>query len=59
MALTLMIGALMLAGGLEAIKHAMLIGSLPFTIIMVLMCISTLVSAYTYRGKDRPAIQKK
>ena len=42
--LTLMIGALMLAGGLESIKQAMLVGSLPFAIIMVLMCVSTLLS---------------
>lgn len=47
--LTLMIGSLMLAGGLEAIKQAMLVGSMPFTVIMILMCISTLMSLFTYR----------
>lgn len=53
--LTLMIGALMLAGGLEAVKQAMLIGSMPFTLIMVLMCASTLVSVYDHRATGRLA----
>lgn len=47
--LTLMIGSLMLAGGLEAIKQAMLIGSMPFIVIMVLMCLSTLISLFALR----------
>lgn len=40
--LTLLIGALIIAGGggLEAMKSAMIIGALPFAIIMVLMCVS-------------------
>ena len=40
--LTLVIGTLLLAGGggLDAIKNAMIIGALPFTMIMALMCIS-------------------
>ncbi|MCZ2722587.1 BCCT family transporter [Marinomonas sp. 15G1-11] len=40
--LTLVIATLLIAGGggLEAIKSAMIIGALPFTFIMVLMCIS-------------------
>ena len=40
--LTLVIGTLLIAGGggLEAIKSAMIIGALPFTLVMVLMCIS-------------------
>ncbi len=39
---TLVIAALLLAGGggLEALQNAMIIGALPFTLIMVLMCIS-------------------
>jgi choline-glycine betaine transporter len=31
------IGALLLAGGLEAINTAMIIGALPFSVVMVLM----------------------
>lgn len=40
--LTLVIGSLLIAGsgGLEALKSAMIIGALPFTFVMVLMCIS-------------------
>ncbi len=40
--LTLVIGTLLLAGGggLDALKNAMIIGALPFTVIMALMCIS-------------------
>lgn len=50
--LALMIGSLMLAGGLEAIKQAMLVGSMPFTVIMMLMCISTLMSLLTHRKRE-------
>ena len=40
--LTLVIGTLLVAGGggLDALSNAMIIGALPFTIIMVLMCVS-------------------
>ncbi len=40
--LTAVIGTLLVAGGggLDALKNAMIIGALPFTIIMVLMCIA-------------------
>ena len=38
--LTLLIAALLLAGGLTAIKSAMLIGALPFSAVMALMGIS-------------------
>lgn len=38
--LTALIGALLIAGGLGVIKTAMIIGALPFSVIMVLMTIS-------------------
>lgn len=40
--LTAVIGTLLVAGGggLGALKNAMIIGALPFTVVMVLMCIS-------------------
>ncbi|MEM6888268.1 MAG: BCCT family transporter [Pseudomonadota bacterium] len=40
--LTLVIGSLLLAGGggLDALSNAMIIGALPFTMVMVLMCLS-------------------
>ena len=40
LALTLMIGTLLVAGGLGAINTAMIIGALPFSIVMALMGIS-------------------
>jgi choline/carnitine/betaine transport len=39
-ALTLVIGTLLLAGGLGAINTAMIIGALPFSVVMLLMAIS-------------------
>lgn len=42
--MTAVIGTLLVAGGggLDALKNAMIIGALPFTMVMVLMCISLL-----------------
>ena len=42
--LTLVVGSLLLAGGLAAIQKAMIIGALPFSMVMVLMCLSMLKS---------------
>ncbi|WP_116474163.1 BCCT family transporter [Zobellella maritima] len=47
--LTLVVGSLMFAGGQGAIQKAMIIGSLPFSVIMVLMCVGTLKSAFVRR----------
>ncbi len=44
--LTAIIAALILAGGLGAIKSAMIIAAIPFTFIMVLMCFSLLKALY-------------
>ncbi|PID44138.1 MAG: glycine/betaine ABC transporter [Proteobacteria bacterium] len=40
--MTAVIGTLLIAGGggLDALKNAMIIGALPFTVVMVLMCIA-------------------
>ncbi len=40
--LTVMIAVLLMAGGLDAVKAAMIIGALPFSFVIVLMCISIL-----------------
>jgi len=40
LALTLVIGTLLLAGGLGAINTSMIIGALPFSVVMALMGIS-------------------
>ncbi len=39
-ALSLVVAALLLVGGLKAIQTAMVIGALPFSFVMVLMCIA-------------------
>ncbi len=45
-ALALVVGGLIVAGGLDAIKTAMVIGALPFSLVMVLMGISLLRAIY-------------
>lgn len=48
--LTLVIGTLLLAAGdnnpMDALKNAMIIGALPFTFVMVLMCVSMAKAIY-------------
>jgi choline-glycine betaine transporter len=44
--LTSIIAALIVAGGLGAIQSAMIIAAIPFTFIMVLMCVSLLKALY-------------
>lgn len=44
--LTAIIAALVLAGGLGAIQSAMIVAAIPFTFIMVLMCIALLKALY-------------
>lgn len=39
-ALSLVVGGLLIVGGLGAIKSAMVIGALPFSVVMFLMCVS-------------------
>ncbi|WP_342075169.1 BCCT family transporter [Yoonia sp. SS1-5] len=55
--LTLVIGTLLVAGGggLEAIKSAMIIGALPFTFVMVLMCISLAKAMFNDARRDNAA----
>ncbi len=50
--LTVMIAALLMAGGLEAVKTAMIIGALPFSLVIVLMCVSTLKALFVDVKKD-------
>ena len=44
-ALTLVIGVLLVAGGLSAINTAMIIGALPFSLVMALMGVSLVKAA--------------
>ena len=56
--LTVLIGALLIAGGLSAVKTAMLIGALPFSVIMLLMTVALIkallqeTSALAQKEKD-------
>jgi len=42
--LALVVAALLMVGGLSAIQTAMVIGALPFSLVMLLMCISLIVA---------------
>ncbi len=60
--LTLVIGALLIAGKtnggsdpMEALKSAMIIGALPFTVVMGLMCVSLAKALYRDGRRDRLA----
>ncbi len=64
--LTLVIGTLLIAGKsdsgadpMEALKSAMIIGALPFTVVMGLMCISLAKALFRDGIRDRDAIQSK
>jgi len=50
--LTALIGALLIAGGLGIIKTAMIIGALPFSIIMVLMTVSLVKALLTDKVEE-------
>ncbi|MCG7625549.1 BCCT family transporter [Epibacterium sp. Ofav1-8] len=52
-ALGLVVGALLLVGGLKAIQTAMVIGALPFSIVMVLMCIALFKAIYRDGLRER------
>jgi choline-glycine betaine transporter len=43
---SLLIGVLLNAGGMDALRSVMIIGALPFSIVMALMLISLLKSLY-------------
>ncbi len=56
--LTAVIGTLLIAGGggLDALSNAMIIGALPFTIIMVLMCISLAKAMWRDNQRDKVGV---
>ena len=45
-ALALVVGGLLISGGTSAIQTAMVIGALPFSLVMVLMCLSLIKAIY-------------
>lgn len=56
-ALSLVVGGLILAGGLSSIKTAMVIGALPFSLVMVLMGVSLIVAIYGDIQREKHGLQ--
>ncbi|KPD12671.1 BCCT family transporter [Phaeobacter sp. 11ANDIMAR09] len=57
LALSLVVGGLLIAGGVGAIQSAMVIGALPFSLVMVLMCVA-LVKAIVKDGmREKNGVQ--
>ncbi len=56
-----MIGTLILAAGennpMDALKNAMIIGALPFTMVMGLMCVALAGALYRDSARDKLAAQ--
>ena len=55
--LALLTAVLLLAGGLGAIQKAMMIGALPFSLVMILMCVSMLKSLLQTERGNQPVAQ--
>ncbi len=55
-ALGAVVAALLLIGGISAIQTAMVIGALPFSVVMVLMCVSLLKAIYNDSRRDAAGI---
>ena len=53
LALALVVGGLLLSGGTGAIQTAMVIGALPFSLVMVLMCISLIKAIFNDGRRER------
>lgn len=56
-ALALVVGGLIIAGGLGAIRSAMVIGALPFSVVMVLMGVSLVKAIYRDGKRERLGMQ--
>ena len=56
-ALALVVGGLIVAGGLSAIQTAMVIGALPFSLVMVLMGISLMKAIYRDVQRENSGLQ--
>ena len=55
-ALALVVGGLLISGGTGAIQTAMVIGALPFSIVMVLMCIALVKAIYNDGRREAAGI---
>lgn len=56
-ALSLVVGGLLLVGGLNAIKTAMVIGALPFSFVMFLMCVAMVKAVIKDGIRERNGVQ--
>ncbi len=56
-ALSLVVGGLIIAGGLSAIQTAMVIGALPFSLVMVLMGISLVIAIYNDLQRQKQGLK--
>ena len=61
--LTAVIGTLILAAGdnnpMDALKNAMIIGALPFTMVMGLMCVSLIKALYRDNQREKQGLQEQ
>jgi choline/glycine/proline betaine transport protein len=57
LALSFVVGGLIIAGGLSAIQTAMVIGALPFSLVMVLMGISLVLAIYGDIQREKQGLQ--
>jgi len=55
-ALGLVVAALLLVGGLSAIQTAMVIGALPFSVVMVLMCLALFKAIYNDTRREKAGV---
>ncbi len=55
-ALSLVVGGLIIAGGLSAIQTAMVIGALPFSLVMVLMGVSLVIAIYNDLQREKKGL---
>ncbi|WP_416369435.1 BCCT family transporter [Tritonibacter mobilis] len=57
LALSLVVGGLLIVGGLDAIKTAMVIGALPFSFVMFLMCVALTKAIIKDAIRDRNGVR--
>ena len=56
-ALALVVGGLLISGGTGAIQTAMVIGALPFSVVMALMCISLLKAVFNDGRREAAGVE--
>ena len=56
-ALSFVVGGLLVVGGLDAIKTAMVIGALPFSLVMFLMCVALIKAVIKDGIRERNGVQ--